>query len=197
MFVTANDKRPSKLARPTSPHSLTETSNLSRPISSSHALTETVNLPRPISSPHPLTRNGKFLEPGQTSALFISDRQGSANILKAENKERKVNGIISSQPLSVPTAKSLITTVQADQITEVSMKAPHPDTKYLNQVLLVPKREELSKDHDLDWLINDSNSQSQKLKVISPGNVEKPEVWTEAMRIESADVCALPYVIPF
>ncbi|KAJ0092067.1 hypothetical protein Patl1_26071 [Pistacia atlantica] len=152
-----------------SPHSSTETNKLTRPVSSSYPLTETNVVPRPTSSPHPLTGNGKILEPGQTSALFTSDRQ----------------------------AKSLFTTVQADQIAEVSMNPPHPDSKYLNQILSVPKREELSKDHDLEWLIHGSDSQLQKPKVISPGNDEMPEVWAEAMRIESADVCALPYVIPF
>ncbi|KAJ0035444.1 hypothetical protein Pint_25504 [Pistacia integerrima] len=197
-FYHANDNRPNKLPRPSSsPHSSTETNKLTRPISSSHPLTETNVVPRPTSSPHPLTGNGKILEPGQTSALFTSDRQASANNLKADNKERKVNGMISSQPLSVSTAKSLFTTVQADQIAEVSMNPPHPDTKYLNQILSVPKREELSKDHDLEWLIHGSDSQLQKPKVISAGNDEMPEVWAEAMRIESADVCALPYVIPF
>lgn len=182
MFVTANDSRPNKLPRPTS---------------SLHSLTETNKLTRPISSPHPLTRNGKILQPGQTSALFTSDRQGSANNCKTDNKERKVNGTISSRPLSVSTAKSLFMTEQADQIAEVSLKPPHPDTKYLNQILSVPKREEFSKDHDLEWLIHCSDFQSQKPKVICPGDDEIPEVWAEAMRIESADVCALPYVIPF
>lgn len=198
MFVTANDNRPNKLPRPTSPHSSTETNKLmTRSISSSHPLTETNMVPRTTSSPHPLTGNGKIVEPAQTSALFTSDRQGSANNLKADNKERKVNGMISSQPLSVSAAKSLFTIVQADQIADVSMNPPHQDTKYLNQILSVPKREELSKDHDLEWLIHGSNSQLQKPKVISPGNDEMAEVWAEAMRIQSADVCALPYVIPF
>lgn len=50
---------------------------------------------------------------------------------------------------------------------------------------------------DQEWLFQSSDSHSQTPKLGYSGNDEMPQVWAEAMRIESADVCALPYVIPY
>lgn len=198
IFLTANDMKPNKLSRPTpSLHPLTETNRVPRPTSPSHPVLETNKLPRPTSSSHSLLGNGRILDRCQTSALSSSDSQGAAVNLKADSKECKVNGMTVSQPLSVSTAKPLFTTAQADQITEASVKPPHPDTKYLSQVLSIPKVEEWSDFDDQGWLFNSSDSQMKKPKLGSFMNDEMPCVWAEAMRIESADVCALPYVIPY
>ncbi|KAJ9153983.1 hypothetical protein P3X46_027365 [Hevea brasiliensis] len=162
-------------------------------------------MPRPTSS-HPLMENGKILETPQTSIPLISDRHRAVNNLKVDGKECKINGVIeaqassiasATQPLSIPTAKSLLTTAQADQIAKVFRKQPHPDTKYLTEVLTVPKIEEWCDFDDQEWLFQGRDSQSKKPKMGSFGVDEAPHVWSEALQIESADVCALPYVIPY
>ena len=139
------------------------------------------------------------MEACQTSILITSDRQGgTANNLKAENKEHKLNGVIGAQPFSVASTKSLPMASQADQIADVSKKPPHPDSKYLSQVLSVPKMEEWSDFDDQEWLFSGSISQPVKPKVgSSGGGDETPQVWAEALQIDSADVYALPYVIPY
>lgn len=153
-------------------------------------------LPRPTS--HPLIENGRKLEPCQTSILITSDRQGgTANNLKVENKEHKLNGIIGAQPFSVASTKPLSVASQADQIADASKKPPHPDSKYLSQVLSVPKMEEWSDFDDQEWLFSSSISQSEKPKMGSSGGDETPQVWAEALQVDSADIYALPYVIPY
>ncbi|KAK1593031.1 hypothetical protein Q3G72_034792 [Acer saccharum] len=179
-FVHVDDIKPNKLPRLTS---------------SSQPLKENNKCPEFTSSSHSLTGNGRIVEPCQTSALVTADRQGAADSIKANNKEHKVNGIIASQALSVSAAKP--TTAQTDLIAEVSSKPPHPDSKYLSQVLSVPKMEEWLDFDDQEWLFHNADSQSQKHRVGCSGEDETPQVWAEAMPIESADVCALPYVIPY
>ncbi|VFR01151.1 unnamed protein product [Cuscuta campestris] len=81
-------------------------------------------------------------------------------------------------------------------VVESSKKSPHPDTKYLSQILTVPKIEELidCDDDGNEWLFG-----SKKPLVRKPGvgsNVEL-QVWSEARHLESADIYALPYVIPY
>lgn len=138
------------------------------------------------------------MEACQTSILIGSDRQGGiANNLKVENKEHKLNGVIGAQPISVASTKTLPVPSQADQIVDVSRKPPHPDSKYLSQVLSVPKMEEWSDFDDQEWLFSGSISRSEKPKVGSSGGDEMPQVWAEALQMDSADVNALPYVIPY
>ncbi|KAK2644030.1 hypothetical protein Ddye_019225 [Dipteronia dyeriana] len=172
-FVHVNEVKPNKLPRLTS---------LSQP------LMENNKWPEVTSSSHPLTGNGRILDHCQTSTLCTADRQGAADSIKA-------NGIIASQALSVSAAEP--TTAQTDQITEVSSKPPHPDSKYLSQVLAVPKMEEWLDFDDQEWLFHNADSQSKKHNVGCSGEDDIPQVWAEAMPIESADVCALPYVIPY
>ncbi|KAA8548373.1 hypothetical protein F0562_000057 [Nyssa sinensis] len=153
-------------------------------------------MPRPTS--HPLPENGRKLEPCQTPILTTSDKQGAANNLKVDNKERKRNGIIEVQPsLSISSTKPSPAITQADQIAEASMKQLHPDSKYLSQVLSVPKMDEWSDFDDQEWLFSCNDPPSKKLEVSSVGINEAPLVWAEALQIDSADVCALPYVIPY
>ncbi|XP_061994966.1 uncharacterized protein LOC133712866 [Rosa rugosa] len=151
---------------------------------------------RPSSSSHPLTENGRTLEPCQTSIPFVSDKQGGANSVKVESKERKKNGIIEARSSSVSPAKPTSIAAQADPFAEASMRPPHPDSRYLSEVYMVPKMDKLS-DDDQDWLFGCSDTKSKKPKMESSPDEETAEVWSEALRIESADVCALPYVIPY
>ncbi|PSS35664.1 Serrate RNA effector molecule like [Actinidia chinensis var. chinensis] len=151
-------------------------------------------MPRP--SPHPSTENGRKLEPCQTLILSASGRPGPPNNLKVDNKERKVNGVIEPQSLSSSSKKSSAIT-QADQIAQASIKPPHPDSKYLSQVLSVPKMEEWFDFDDQEWLFSSKDRSSEKPNVASTNVTGMPMVWAEALQIESADVCALPYVIPY
>uniref|UniRef100_A0A5B6Z0U2 Myb-like protein X n=2 Tax=Davidia involucrata TaxID=16924 RepID=A0A5B6Z0U2_DAVIN len=146
----------------------------------------------------PLPENGRKLEPCQTLILFTSDRQGAANNHKLDSKERKLNGIIEVQPsLSISSTKPSPAITQADQIAEASMKLPHPDSKYLSQVFSVPKMDEWSDFDDQEWLFSCNDPPPKKPGVGSVGVNETPWVWAEALPIESADICALPYVIPY
>ncbi|XP_042517613.1 putative uncharacterized protein DDB_G0271982 [Macadamia integrifolia] len=180
-------------------------------------------LPRPAFSSHLLTENGKKVDPCQPSIQFTSDRQGLPNNFKSENKERKVNGIIDVQPASVCSTKELpaaqanengegstrpphptsvcstkeLPAVPANENGEASTRPPHPDLRYLSQILSVPKMEEWSEFDDQEWLFSSDSLQSKKPKVGSSVVNETPQVWAEALQIESADVCALPYVIPY
>ncbi|KAL6188851.1 hypothetical protein ACLB2K_040242 [Fragaria x ananassa] len=151
---------------------------------------------RPSSSSHPLTQNGRTLEPCQTSIPYVSDKQGGANSVKVDSKERKKNGFTEAGPSSASPAKPPSTAAQADPIAEASMRPPHPDSRFLSEVYTVPKMNELS-DDDQDWLFGCSDTKSKKPKVESSPDEETAQVWSEALRIESADVCALPYVIPY
>lgn len=154
-------------------------------------------MPRPTSQPS--IENGRKLEPCQTSILITSDRQGgTANNLKVENKDlHKLNGIIGNQPFPVSSTKPLPVGSQADQVADVSKKPPHPDSKYLSQVLSVPKMEEWSDFDDQEWLFSNSMSKSERPKVGFSEGDETALVWAEALQVDSADVCALPYVIPY
>jgi hypothetical protein len=79
----------------------------------------------------------------------------------------------------------------------VSRKQPHPDSKYLLEVLSVPKMEELPDFEDQEWLFQSTNFPTKKLQVGFSGIDETQQVWSEALQIGSADVYALPYVIPY
>ncbi|XP_020579793.1 myb-like protein X [Phalaenopsis equestris] len=84
---------------------------------------------------------------------------------------------------------------------DVSLKPPHPDSKYLEQIYTVPKMELLPENGDMEWLFScgDSSQQKPKRSSLPPVSDESisPRVWSKALWIESADVLALPYVVPF
>ncbi|GKV36031.1 hypothetical protein SLEP1_g44211 [Rubroshorea leprosula] len=152
-------------------------------------------LPKPTSS-HMLKENG--LQSFQASPTpFSSDGQGPASNCKVENKERKVNGIIQAQAFNVSSAKPSLTGAQAEQADNTSTKPPHPDSKFLCQLLSVPKMEEWPGFNEQEWLFDKNRSQLKKPKMGTSEIDETSQVWAEALRIESADVYALPYVIPY
>lgn len=82
-----------------------------------------------------------------------------------------------------------------DHATEASRRPPHPDSKYLSQILTVPTVGDLSED-DQEWLFS-KKIPPNKAEAESVGVKEELHVWSEAVHIESADVYALPYVIPY
>ncbi|CAN4107170.1 unnamed protein product [Withania somnifera] len=177
---------------------------------------------RPSSSQQP-TQNGKKLDTHPKADLFTSIKQGVASDVKVESKEHRVNGSLEGPPLFSVKAKASSMVPGAAQIAEVSKqlllsvtekassvipgvdqmiaeasKTPaHPDSKYLSQILSVPKMDDRSGLDDQEWL-SGSKRTPPKSAEMSPDEVSKEHcVWSEALQIDSADVCALPYVIPY
>ncbi|KAG0488158.1 hypothetical protein HPP92_006969 [Vanilla planifolia] len=74
---------------------------------------------------------------------------------------------------------------------DISMKAPHPDAKHLGQVYSVPKMEDWPEVDNQEWLFDNRNSPQM------PNGGEAPQVWAQAVWIDSPDFFALPYVVPF
>ncbi|KAH9603669.1 hypothetical protein KSS87_009245 [Heliosperma pusillum] len=73
---------------------------------------------------------------------------------------------------------------------------PHPDTKYLSQILSVPKMEPPEFD-DRDWLFENKRSSSKEGDCNVYYDTDGEHVWAKAVHFEFADVYALPYVIPY
>ncbi|KAK3029412.1 hypothetical protein RJ639_039756 [Escallonia herrerae] len=120
-------------------------------------------------------------------------RQGGVGDHELEKKERSINGlkaaqdpnICSSRPSSAPQVKEKI---------KASKRPPHPDSKYLSEILTVPKVE-WSDSYDQEWLFASNDVQVKKPRLCSSQVDEAKVVWAEALRIEFADVTALPYHI--
>ncbi|KAI3996761.1 hypothetical protein MKX01_041061 [Papaver californicum] len=152
---------------------------------------------KPVLPVHPFVENGRKLEPSQIAIQCATDiKQGPGNNLKVDNKEHKLNGITEARPPSINPTKSSLVSSHASENGVASTKPPHPDAKYLSQILSIPKMEEWSDFDDQDWLFGE-NIQLKKPRDGSLGVEERPQLWAQAVRIESADVCALPYVIPY
>ncbi|KAL2923301.1 ATP-dependent RNA helicase DDX55 [Bienertia sinuspersici] len=170
-----------------------------------------IKMARTTASPHPFSENGRSLEPCQNSAasapgitqppmdtkvdrnLSFDDSQNPPMKIKVDGKDCKINGTIAN-PF---TQSSREHTAKAERKSDAPAKPPpHPDTKYLDQVLSVPKLDELSDFEDQEWLFSSNSSLTRKLEVESSGNDEIPQVWARAMWLEPVDVYALPYVIP-
>ncbi|EEF31295.1 DNA binding protein, putative [Ricinus communis] len=162
--------------------------------------------PRPVSSSHSVVENGKKLEPCKSAVQFASEKQELVNNHKVYIKEQKVNGFVTAEHKingliparsHISSTKSLSVGVQANENGETFSKPPHPDTKYLSQILSIPEMEELPDVDDQEWLLSYNHLQSKKPTRGSPGIDGIRQVWAEAFRIESADISALPYVIPY
>lgn len=154
-------------------------------------------LPRPVSSSHQVMENGRKLEPCHTAGHLESEGWGAFHSRKVDMKEHKSNGLMEVQKPIVCSSRPLLTKARIIENGEASVKPPHPDSKYLNQILSVPKLEDCFDDCDnQEWLFNSDCMQSKKPKVGSP-EVSGTQVWAEALQIESANLTTLPYVIPF
>ncbi|XP_074576261.1 uncharacterized protein LOC141832777 [Curcuma longa] len=106
-------------------------------------------------------------------------------------KQQMINGIseaqLSSAGLMHPVA------VEMD-ITSKVRASPHPDSVYLKQLYTIPQVDEYPEHDNQEWLFSSHHAQKPKAKLEAS---EVPHVWSEAMRIESADLVAFPYVVPF
>lgn len=151
---------------------------------------------RPVAPPISSVENGRKLGACQTPPKPVSELQGI--VCNPEVKERRINGFIDSQePKSHPPVPS----VKGKENGEASAKKrPHSDLKYLDQILNVPKREELHEvdDDEQEWLFGQSGMKLlKKQRIDSTTSSDETQVWNQALRIESADIVALPYVVPF
>ncbi|KAL6644489.1 hypothetical protein ACP70R_016097 [Stipagrostis hirtigluma subsp. patula] len=89
-------------------------------------------------------------------------------------------------------SKILVSSPSYD-INKGGLKPPHPDTKYLSQVYSIPSGDVFSKCIDQGWLF--SGDHVEQKKGVSEA-AESPQVWAEAQLIGSAEVVALPYIVP-
>ncbi|XP_055811216.1 uncharacterized protein LOC129880962 [Solanum dulcamara] len=103
----------------------------------------------------------------------------------------------SRKPLFSVKAKDSSVIPGADQIAEASKRPPHPDSKYVSQILSVPTMDDWSGFDDQEWL-SGSKRTLPKSAEMCLNEVNKEQcVWSEALQIDTADICALPYVIPY
>ncbi|KAE9610458.1 hypothetical protein Lalb_Chr07g0186821 [Lupinus albus] len=171
-------------------------------------------LPR-LSPSHPFTENGRILERCQVFNSNASGSPGVVTSVEVDNKERKINGFVKAPPFAASSTKAQIATAPTvaateaparpphpdakflSQLTEASAKPPHPDTKYLSQVYSVPKMDAWSEFDDQEWLLGSSGSEERKRVVKSSEVGDTRQVWAEALHIETADIYALPYVVPY
>ncbi|KAJ0988915.1 hypothetical protein J5N97_007271 [Dioscorea zingiberensis] len=146
-------------------------------------------------SPLPTVQNGRTLELSHMSTPNSLIRHDASNSVKAglpDNKTRKANGITGAHTPPIEMKPLAIADTSGNG--EITKKPPHRDCKYLNQVYSVPKMEEFSENVDQAWLFSSENYLQKPMKLKAE---ETPQVWAEAMHIDSADVFALPYVIPY
>lgn len=149
--------------------------------------------------------NGRTLEPCRSTPVTppCSEPTNSGNNILKENKEdRKINGITATQPIppASPVNIQSSTSLANSLMAEVPMvRLPHPDSKHLDEILSrVPRLEELpGLDGDQGWLFDTDREDLKKSKGGPTVVDEMPEVWGESLHLESADVYALPYVIPY
>ncbi|CAA0408477.1 unnamed protein product [Arabidopsis thaliana] len=149
-----------------------------------------------LSSSVPSVENGRTLGAPRTPPMPASEVQGTT--CKPQVKEVRINGFaVSGEKRKVCPPSPLAATmkVKVKENGEASAKPPHPDLKYLNMILNVPTKELSPKvDDDQEWLLGQSGI---KLKKARTDSGESLQVWNQAFRIESADITALPYVVPF
>lgn len=142
-------------------------------------------------------KNGRKLGVCQTHTKLVSELQETMS--NPDVKEHRINGFNYSQE---PKSHPPVTSVKVKENGVASTrKRPHSDLKYLDQILNVPKREELHEvdDDEQEWLFGQPGVKLLKKQRAdsATSSVENPQVWSQALRIESADIVALPYVVPF
>ncbi|RVW21428.1 hypothetical protein CK203_108813 [Vitis vinifera] len=133
-------------------------------------------LPRPIASSHPIVENGWKSDPSQIITQFAPEKQVLPFNHKADIKEHKINALAETQHSNSASMNSSSTTVQTTEKCEASAKQPHPDSKYLSQILSVPKIEECSNFDDQEWLFSSKNLSQRRWKWVLWGLMEQCSV---------------------
>ncbi|KAG1370071.1 glutamic acid-rich protein [Cocos nucifera] len=154
-------------------------------------------LPRPAPASCMHVENGRTLESCHVATGYSSNKHETTNSINAErvidSKDRKINGVVGPPPSAVDLRPSV--SVFTSQNGKASAKPPHPDAKFLSQICSIPKMEEWPEYDNQDWLFS---SDPPRPKRKANFRVEDaPQAWAKGQRIESADVFALPYVIPY
>ncbi|KAJ8899352.1 hypothetical protein K2173_018326 [Erythroxylum novogranatense] len=152
-------------------------------------------LARPVSSSNLVIENGNKLEQCQTSIPTTSEKQGLVDNHRSNVMDRKINGFLTPLQTNDCKIRQSSANAPANENGEVYQKPPHPDLKYLNQILSVPKMDEWPDYCDQEWLLS-SDHKSKKLETGSSVTNGAIQVWAEA-RQKCADIVALPYVIPY
>ncbi|KAL3633287.1 hypothetical protein CASFOL_022814 [Castilleja foliolosa] len=182
--------------------------NMSRPAISSRQVSQNGTM---IASPEPVINNVRDAEPGQTAIVstpeYVSahtDNHAVSNGLKTTGPDS--TGKTTNGPDSTGKTINVLRRRQgknnfssrppsASVKPKEKVKAAHPDLKYLSQILTVPELESSLFEADQEWL---SGCKDAKRLNFRSSMVEWTDrVWAEAIRLESADVIALPYVIPY
>ncbi|URE45657.1 hypothetical protein MUK42_36337 [Musa troglodytarum] len=152
--------------------------------------------PKTDPSSHLREENGRTLESSHVDAACSSLKLEAINNVLVEkpidNKEHKINGKARAQTFSDRSRHP----VAADSgATGKAYTIPHPDSVHLGKIYSIPKVDEWPEYDDQEWLFSSCHL-LQKPKTQLGGD-ELPQVWSEVLRIESEDIVALPYVIPF
>uniref|UniRef100_A0A0D9W1C4 Uncharacterized protein n=1 Tax=Leersia perrieri TaxID=77586 RepID=A0A0D9W1C4_9ORYZ len=157
---------------------------------------------RPTKLPRPALSN-THVENGSAShvaAPLSSVKPEAINIEKAERlhkKEEKINGNQEGQRSSIePWPQDPLA---ASENTAPSKKLPHPDSKYLSQIYIIPEALQMMEWHghdDQDWLFDHDSTRPKNSNSETEAD-GAPQVWAQPLKIDQADVIALPYVIPF
>lgn len=174
-----------------------------------HGLVTNHMLNKRVLSLQTVVQNGRNLKSNQFNNLTAAERQEAVSKSKFDGDSRiddsrgpeldkrasSINGLAELKrhgaSLRSPAAPG-----QIKEIAETRVKPPHPDAKYLSEILSVPKVEWSDVD-DQNWLFSSEDRLAKKPKMVSTMIEESKQVWAEALQIKSADVTALPYVIPY
>jgi hypothetical protein len=157
-------------------------------ISPSHSNSDNkTQLQTPLSNP--VLENGRKLEPCQTS----SSSQWKTGIGVIRKPDKKIQNGTNGLTLSEPVVQEPVQEPVFKPPPAPVKKPPHPDSKYLSQILTVPTVESFDFD-DQEWLFGNTDSRNS---INIRTNSEPTPVWAEAIRVESDDITALPYVIPY
>ncbi|XP_074559786.1 uncharacterized protein LOC141815805 [Curcuma longa] len=73
---------------------------------------------------------------------------------------------------------------------------PHPDCVYLDRLYTIPKVDGYTEYDDQEWVFSSYHDRKSNSKLQANAN-DIPQVWSETIKIESENVLALPYVVPF
>lgn len=153
-------------------------------------------LPRSAPSSHQHVENGRTLRSCHVATGYSSIKLGTAKHIDvervSENKECKINDI--EGPPSMDDLRPLVA-LESSLNGKASVKPPHPDTKFLSHIYSIPKMEEWSEYDDQYWLLG-SDPRCPKPRARFEAE-ETSHVWAEGLQIESSDVFALPFIIPF
>ncbi|KAM6565401.1 hypothetical protein CsatA_024529 [Cannabis sativa] len=145
---------------------------------------------------HPEAQQSLSASPKKPKSATVAADPISETLARPPHTEAKPLSVSPMKPKSTP--PPLPPPPAVDPIAEALARPPHPDSKYISQIYSVPNREEWSDHSDDEWLFDIKASETTKKAKLEPSTVEEtPQVWSEAQQIESADILALPYVIPY